>query len=120
MTAVENNKADWMFDQPPADRLNELSTKYADRVHVNPLTAVWYFAFNTRMPPFNNLKARQGVNYATDRNALVKIYGGPKLAVADLPDPAAELPGLQAVLPVHVGPRRRTSGRARTWPRPSS
>ncbi len=81
VTAVENNQADWMFDQPPADRLGELSSKYADRVHVNPLTAVWYFAFNTRIPPFNNLKARQAVNYATDRNALVKVYGGPKLAV---------------------------------------
>jgi peptide/nickel transport system substrate-binding protein len=81
VTAVENNTADWMFDQPPADRLGELSTKYASRVHVNPLTAVWYFAFNVRQPPFNNLKARQAVNYATDRNALVKIYGGPKLAV---------------------------------------
>jgi peptide/nickel transport system substrate-binding protein len=81
VTAVENNTADWMFDQPPADRLGELSSKYADRVHVNPLTAVWYFAFNTRIPPFNNLKARQGVNFATDRDALVKLYGGPKLAV---------------------------------------
>jgi peptide/nickel transport system substrate-binding protein len=81
VTAVENNTADWMFDQPPADRLGELSSKYASRVHVNPLTAVWYFAFNTREAPFNNLKARQAVNYATDRNAVVKVYGGPKLAV---------------------------------------
>jgi peptide/nickel transport system substrate-binding protein len=81
VTAVENDQADWMFDQPPPDRLGELSSKYADRVHINPLTAIWYFAFNTRIPPFNNLKARQAVNYATDRNALVKLYGGPKLGV---------------------------------------
>ena len=27
VTQVENNQADWMFDQPPADRLNELSTR---------------------------------------------------------------------------------------------
>jgi peptide/nickel transport system substrate-binding protein len=81
VTAVENNDADWMFDQPPADRLGELSSKFADRVHINPLTAVWYFAFNVREAPFNNLKARQAVNFATDRDALVKVYGGPKLAV---------------------------------------
>jgi peptide/nickel transport system substrate-binding protein len=80
VTAVENNQADWMYDQPPADRLNEMGTKYADRVHINPLTATYYFAFNVNQPPFNNLKARQGVNFATDRNALVKITGGPKLA----------------------------------------
>jgi peptide/nickel transport system substrate-binding protein len=82
VTAVENNQADWMFDQPPSDRLGEMSSaKYASRVHVNPLTATYYFALNNNVPPFNNLKARQAVNFATDRNALVKIAGGPKLAV---------------------------------------
>jgi peptide/nickel transport system substrate-binding protein len=82
VTQVQNGQADWMFDQPPADRLGELSSdKYAAQVHVNPLTSTWYFAFNVNEPPFNNLKARQGVNFATDRAALVKIAGGPKLAV---------------------------------------
>ena len=81
VTQIENNQADWIYDQPPADRLNELGTKYADRVHINPLTSTWYFAFNVKEKPFDNLKARQGVNFATDRNALVKIAGGPKLAV---------------------------------------
>jgi peptide/nickel transport system substrate-binding protein len=81
VTQVENNQADWIFDQPPADRLNELGTKYASRVHINPLTSTWYFAFNVKEKPFDSLKARQGVNLATDRNALVKIAGGPKLAV---------------------------------------
>jgi peptide/nickel transport system substrate-binding protein len=104
VTAVENNQADWMFDQPPADRLGELSTKYADRVHVNPLTAVWYFAFNTRIPPFNNLKARQGVNYATDRNALVKIYGGPKLAVPTCQILPPNFPGYVAYCPYTKNP----------------
>jgi peptide/nickel transport system substrate-binding protein len=99
VTAVENNTADWMFDPPPADRLGELSSKYADRVHVNPLTAVWYFAFNTRIPPFNNLKARQGVNYATDRDALVKLYGGPKLAVPTCQILPPNFPGYKPYCP---------------------
>jgi peptide/nickel transport system substrate-binding protein len=83
VTQVEQNQADWMFDfPPPADRLGELSSpKYASRVHVNPVTATYYFAFNVNEPPFNNLKARQGVNFATDRAALVKIAGGSKLAL---------------------------------------
>ena len=103
VTAVENNQADWMFDQPPADRLSELSTKYAARVHVNPLTAVWYFAFNTREAPFDNLKARQGVNYATDRNALVKIYGGPKLAVPTCQILPPNFPGYKPYCPYTAG-----------------
>ena len=35
--------------------------------------------FNTRVPPFNNVLARQAVNYATDRNELVRRTGGPEL-----------------------------------------
>lgn len=104
VTAVENNQADWMFDQPPADRLTELSTKYADRVHVNPLTAVIYFAFNVNEPPFNNLKARQAVNFATDRNALVKIYGGPKLGVPTCQILPPNFPGYKPYCPYTKNP----------------
>jgi peptide/nickel transport system substrate-binding protein len=83
VTQVENGQADFIAnsDQIPADRLQELSSKYASQIHIFPLYSTFYFAFNTRIPPFNNLQARQAVNYATDRNALVKIYGGPKLNV---------------------------------------
>ena len=81
ITAIENGQADWTLEAPPADRLNELGTKYASQTHVETLTAFWYAPMNVNLAPFNNLKARQAVNYAIDRNALVKIFGGPKLAV---------------------------------------
>jgi peptide/nickel transport system substrate-binding protein len=81
ITAIENGQADWTLEAPPADRLNELGTKYAEQTHVETLTAFWYAPMNVNIPPFNSLKARQAVNYAIDRNALVKIFGGPKLAV---------------------------------------
>ncbi len=80
VTAVENNQANWMYDPVPADRLNELGTKYASQVHVNPLTAMWYLPMNVNIAPFNNVKARQAVNYALDRAAMVKIFGGSQLA----------------------------------------
>jgi peptide/nickel transport system substrate-binding protein len=83
VTQVERGQADWISsfaDTIPSDRLNELGVQYRDQVHINGLKATQYFALNTRVPPFNNLKARQAVNYATDRAALVKIYGGPNLA----------------------------------------
>jgi peptide/nickel transport system substrate-binding protein len=81
ITAIENGQADWTLEAPPADRLNELGTKHAAQTHVETLTAFWYAPMNVNIPPFNSLKARQAVNYAIDRNALVKIFGGPKLAV---------------------------------------
>ncbi|MEP9385336.1 ABC transporter substrate-binding protein [Nocardioides sp. KR10-350] len=80
VTAIENGQADWMLDSPPADRLSEIGTKYADQAHVNTLTALWYATMNTNMAPFNNLKARQAVNWAIDRSATVKIFGGTNLA----------------------------------------
>ena len=80
VTAVQNGEADWMFDQPPTDRLGEIGTKFKDQVHINTLTAWWYAPLNTRLAPFDNEKARQAVNYAIDRKALVNLFGGPVLA----------------------------------------
>ncbi len=80
VTAVQNGEADWMFDEPPADRLAEMGTKNKDQVFVTPLTAWWYVPMNTRLAPFDNVKVRQAVNFAIDRNALVNLFGGPVLA----------------------------------------
>ncbi len=80
VTAIQNGEADWMFDEPPADRLAEMGTKNKDQVHITPLTAWWYVPMNTRLAPFDNEKARLAVNYAIDRKALVNLFGGPVLA----------------------------------------
>jgi peptide/nickel transport system substrate-binding protein len=80
VTAVENGQADWIFDPVPADRLSQISTTYASQVHVHSLTADWYAPMNMNIAPFNNLKARQAVNYALNKNSLVKLYGGTELA----------------------------------------
>lgn len=79
VTAVENNQANWVFDPLPTDRLQQISTKYASQLHVNSLTADWYAPMNVNIAPFNNLKARQAVNYAINKNDVVGLYGGTKL-----------------------------------------
>ena len=84
VTAVENGTANEVFDQDaiPSDQLTTLNgPQYAGQVHVNTLTADSYMALNTRRPPFSNLEAREAINYAANRTAYVKIYGGPSLAV---------------------------------------
>jgi peptide/nickel transport system substrate-binding protein len=106
VTAVENGQADEVFDGDviPADRLNELNgAQFANQVHVNALTADWYFAFNTKQPPFNNLKARQAVNFAADRNAYVKIGGGPSLAVPTCQILPPNFPGYKPYCPYTAG-----------------
>ena len=106
VTQVQSGQADEVFDGDviPSDRLNELnSAKYSSRVHVNPLTADWYFALNTKTAPFNNLKARQAINYAADRNAYVKIGGGPSLAVPTCQILPPNFPGYKPYCPYTAG-----------------
>ncbi|AVO36913.1 ABC transporter substrate-binding protein [Pukyongiella litopenaei] len=80
VTAIQNGQADWMFDPPPPDRLAEIGTKYADQAFVHPLTAMWYAPMNTNLAPFDDVRVRQAVNYAIDRSAIVKLFGGSSLA----------------------------------------
>ncbi|MGQ3209948.1 ABC transporter substrate-binding protein [Shinella sp.] len=80
VTAIQNGEADWMFDSLPSDRLAEVGTKYTEQLHIAPLSAWWYAPLNTRLAPFDNVKARQAVAFAIDRNALVKLFGGKVLA----------------------------------------
>lgn len=80
VTAIQNGEADWMFDALPSDRLAELGTKQKDQLHIAPLSAWWYAPLNTRLAPFDNVKARQAVAFAVDRNTLVKLFGGKVLA----------------------------------------
>jgi peptide/nickel transport system substrate-binding protein len=109
ITAIQNGQADWTLEQPPADRLNELGTKYASQTHVEPLTAFWYVPMNTRMAPFNNLKARQAVNYAIDRNAAVKIFGGPRLATPSCQVLPPDFPGFKPYCPYTKNPGKAWS-----------
>ncbi|MGY9049380.1 hypothetical protein P775_03630 [Puniceibacterium antarcticum] len=80
VNAVMNGQADWSFDPLPADRLAELSTNATDQLHVHAQSAWWYAPMNVNISPFNDVRARQALNYAVDRNALVSVFGGPALA----------------------------------------
>ena len=111
VTAVQNGQADWLYDPPPADRLSEIGTKYADQAHVQPLTAIWYLPMNTNLAPFDNVKARQAVNWAVDRNAVVKLFGGDKLA-----QPVCTF--LPPAFPGHVDDCQYTKGGGTTWTAP--
>jgi peptide/nickel transport system substrate-binding protein len=109
VTAIENGQADWGYDFPPADRLNELGTKYAAQTHLTPLTAFWYAPMNVNIPPFTSLKARQAVNYAIDRNALIKIFGGPKLATPSCQVLPPGFPGNKPYCPYTKNPGTKWS-----------
>jgi peptide/nickel transport system substrate-binding protein len=112
VTQVENGQADEVYDGDtiPSDRLNELGTKYAKQVHLNALTADWYMALNTKTPPFNNLQARQAINYAFDRGAAVKLAGGSSLAVPTCQVLPPNFPGYVQYCPYTANPAANGAG----------
>jgi peptide/nickel transport system substrate-binding protein len=67
---------DYDFHQLPTDRLASTQQKYGDQIKVYTPANNYYFFMNNRVAPFDNLKVRQAVNYAINRDALVRIYGG--------------------------------------------
>jgi len=71
-----DGQLDWYFESVPPDRLTALKKQYPNQVFPFTRNNTTFFVMNERKYPFNKLAVRQAVNYAIDRNALVKIYGG--------------------------------------------
>jgi peptide/nickel transport system substrate-binding protein len=76
LQTVLNGKSDYDFRTIPTDRLSEVQTKYKDQLRLYTPANTYYFAMNTRVPPFNKLQAREAINYAIDRGAMVRLFGG--------------------------------------------
>ena len=74
---VINGQLDFMTEDPTGDLLPTVKAKYSDRFSLNPYPPnTYYFSMNTSIPPFNEEKAREAVNYAIDGRALVRVFGG--------------------------------------------
>jgi YVTN family beta-propeller protein len=79
-SAVEQGSADVMLDSPPPERLREIATRFPSRAHPFVEPTVFYLFLNTRIPPFNDVRARRALNFAVDRAELVRLWGGRQLA----------------------------------------
>jgi peptide/nickel transport system substrate-binding protein len=84
---IADGQLDWYFESVPPDRLSELKARYPKQVYPFVRNNITYFFMNERKYPFNKLAVRQAVNYAIDRNALVKIYGGQGTATENIIPP---------------------------------
>lgn len=99
ITEVQHGQADWTFDAPPGDRLGELGRDYGSQIHLSPMTEIFYASMNVNLPPFNDPKVRVALNDAIDRHALVKLYGGAKLAAPSCQILPPGIPGYQTYCP---------------------
>jgi len=61
---------------PPAEIAGLVSAgELKKHLFVNPLASTTYVALNTSRPLFGNVKARQAVNFAVDRHAMLAQFG---------------------------------------------
>jgi peptide/nickel transport system substrate-binding protein len=76
LTRTLRGQDDYDFQQPPPDRLGTIQSKYSNQVKVYTPANTYYFFMNNRVKPFDDVRVRQAVNYAINRQALVRVYGG--------------------------------------------
>jgi peptide/nickel transport system substrate-binding protein len=107
--AVENGRADVFGgsrDVIPRSQMPQVLTRFAARAHVNPQPAVDHLFMNTRVPPFNDVRARRALNYAVDRRAVVHAFG-PGSAVATCQVLPPNFPGYERYCPYHAPQLRK-------------
>jgi peptide/nickel transport system substrate-binding protein len=69
----------WVYlnDANAVTQVEQAKSNAQLQVLTGPALSINYVAFNFTKPPFNNVLAREAVNYATDPGAIVKsLYGG--------------------------------------------
>ena len=81
-----------------------LAVRYPARVYSGLKLGTSFASLNTRQPPFTNIKARQAVNYAIDRDRILRLYhfaSGQATATCQMLPP--DFPGHQGYCPYTTG-----------------
>src|SRR5829696_3597164 len=73
---VISGELDYMQDPPPADIKPEVKAKYSDRYEEITTASTYYFFMNTRVPPFDDPKVREAVNWGVDKPGLARLFAG--------------------------------------------
>lgn len=75
----------------PADQLEFLRGQLGDAVRVTPYLSTYYYTFDTRTAPFDDVDVRRALSMAVDRDFLSEeIYGGAQLPVYAMVPPGME------------------------------
>jgi len=123
VNAILNGQVDGMYEPVPVGRLAELSVNYPKQLHLSSMNAWWYAPLNVNLPPFDDVRVRQALNYAVDRDALVALFGGAALAAPVSPFcrricPAIGRIAITRLTRVNSGVRRIWIKRVLLWRHP--
>jgi peptide/nickel transport system substrate-binding protein len=73
---VLTGKLDYMSDSPPPDLLPRVKEQAGDRYEEHLAASTTWFFLNGHLPPFDDPRVREAVNYAVDKRAVGRVYGG--------------------------------------------
>jgi YVTN family beta-propeller protein len=66
---------DWMSHPPEPGDVAALRASHPDQVVLSPLPSTHYIGLDLRTAPFNDVRVRQALNYAIDRDVVVDLLG---------------------------------------------
>jgi YVTN family beta-propeller protein len=95
------------------ERLGQLSARSPGQVRSVPMAGADWMSLNVRRRPFDSLRVRRALNYATDRARIVDINGGPEFASPTCQIVPKGFPAYQPYCPYTA---QRTSGGGLTAP----
>jgi oligopeptide transport system substrate-binding protein len=65
-----------MYGDLPTEQLADLRTKFGDQVKIGPFLGTYYYAFKITKKPWDDVKLRQAISMAIDRDYLAeKVWG---------------------------------------------
>jgi len=95
----------------PAERLDDLFTRFTSQAHSAPFPGSWAMYLNTRVTPFDDVRLRRALAFALDRKEVQRRYPGRSVITCQVLPP--NFPGYQPYCPYTVSPDA-----AGTWTAP--
>jgi peptide/nickel transport system substrate-binding protein len=116
--AVEAGDLDYLLSDAfnpgsgfPAERLDDLFTRFTSQAHSAPFSGSWAMYLNTRVPPFDDVRVRRALAFAIDRRQVQRRYPGRSVITCQVLPP--NFHGYQPYCPYTISPDA-----AGTWTAP--
>ncbi len=86
------------YADAPSDQIAFLKQRFPEELHLNASLGTYYYAFNTKKPPFDDARVRRALSMTIDREFLAETLWGGSM----LPAYAFTPPGLPGAEPVRA------------------